>query len=125
MSVNWSWKMKQGEIHWRLRDGSIYKDNFYRANCVGAVIHDFREKDETTGKLKNMYNFTTFWNDYEHLKRCLGLSKSYNYDGEKHNLYEGKIYKVKLNIFYKDMLIVGRLFAEAGFKVELYYKEIK
>ena len=118
MAVNWDWTRKMGEIIFLAYDKKHkIKCNFYRANCVGAVIQEWKEDG------KDMYQFVTFWNDLSHLKRCLGLIK--NFDKTYDNLYKDKIKKVRLNAFYPDMLTVAKLFAKAGFKVELYYKEVK
>lgn len=132
MSVNWSWKHKMGEVtvvrQWKAEDKPIkFKLNLYSANCVAAVIREYKEVDEA-GKKHNMYQFWCFWNDLDHLKRCLGLIK--NYDGKKDNLYDGHDdidhwVKIKLNIYYPEMVKVGALFAKAKHRVELYYKEPK
>lgn len=132
MSVNWSWKHKMGEVtvvrKWPHEEKEIkFKLNLYSANCIAAVIRDYKETDEQ-GKKHDMYQFWCFWNDFDHLKRCLGLIK--NYDGVKSNLYNGSDgvdtwVKLKLNTYYKDMIKVGTLFAQAGHTVELYYKEPK
>lgn len=105
-----------------------FKLNMYSANCVAAIIYEYKEKDEETGKVHNMYQFFGFWNDLDHLKRCLGLMKSY--DGTCTNLYNGtedwdNWTKLKLNTYYPEMIKVAALFAKAGHKVELYYKEPK
>lgn len=105
-----------------------FKLNIYKANCVAAVVYEFKQKDEETGKIHNMYNFWTFWNNLNHLKRCIGLIKDYN--GNYSNLYNGSVdsdkwVKLKLNAYYKEMLTVASLFAKAGYKVEIYYEEPK
>ena len=104
------------------------KLNIYRANCVGAVIYEWKQKDEKTGKAQDMYQFWGYWNDLNHLKRCIGLIKDYN--GNYSNLYNGsmdsdKWVKLKLNVYYREMLTVARLFTKAGYKVEIYHKEPK
>ena len=70
-----------------------------------------------------MYQFVTFFNDLNHLKRCLGLLKCW--DGTTSNLFKNVILKVKLNTYFKDCIKMAELFAKGGIKVELYYKEIK
>ena len=105
-----------------------FKLNIYNANCVGAVIYEWKQKDEETGKVHDMYQFWGFWSDLKHLKRCLGLIKDYN--GNYSNLYNGSVdsdnwVKLKLNVYYKGMSKIARLFAKAGYKVEIYYKEPK
>lgn len=118
MAVNWSWKNKMGVISWYDEIANkTFKVNIYQANCLGAYIYEFKQDG------KNMYQFMGFWNDTKHLKCCLGLSKSY--DGTKENIYKDIVKKIKLNTYYKDCLVIAELFAKAGHKVELYYKEVK
>ena len=123
MSVNWSWKAKKGYMVVEQKPNENvsqkFKVNIYQANCLGALIYDFKDKETK----KDMYNFWGFWNDESHLKKCLGLTK--NYDGKKENIYDGwqKITKVVLNTYYKDYTKIASNFAKAGIKVELYYKE--
>lgn len=105
-----------------------FKLNMYSANCVAAIVHEFKEKDKETGQTKNMYTFWTFWNDIKQLERCLGLRK--DYEGQYNDLYNGEHdwdnwTHIKLNVYYKEMLKVGELFAKAGHKVTLYYEEPK
>ena len=126
MSVNWSWKHKLGEVTLEQKkiDGKVYKYkiNMYSANCLCALIYDFKEKDQETGKMKNMYQFYTYFGDIKHLKRCLGLTKEY-----EDNLCSD-FKKVRINTYYcgkghKDLLQMAMLFTQVGVKVELYYKE--
>ena len=114
MAVNWSWKHKMGVITcYNKRTNSKYKVNIYGANCLGALIQEFKENG------KDMYDFWGFWNDEKHLKNCLGLTRGYD------NLYQDIIVKIKLNVFYKDCVKIATYFAKANIIVELYYKEIK
>lgn len=133
MSVNWSWKHKMGEITLKQKklSGKVftYKLSMYSANCLCAITYNFREKNEKTDKLENMYTFWGWWNDVHHLKRCLGLEKSC---GEYDNLYgkehNNQFTKVKLNTYYftrKEFIQMAQAFTESGIKVELYYKEPK
>ena len=118
MPVTWDWKAKKGEITW-IGNGNppkTYKVNIYQANCLGAQIYEY--KDDGV----DMYRFMGFWNDLDHLKRALGLAR--NYDKTYENIYEGVVKKIKLNTYYKDSIKIAELFAKAGHKVELYYKEI-
>ncbi len=115
MAVNWNWKQKMGVATMLHSNGSKYKLNLYQGNCLGVLIYDFKSEDG-----KNMYQFYGFWNDAQHLKNCLGLSKQY-----KDNLYKGKMLKIRLNTFYKENIQIAKLFAKANIKVELYYKEMK
>jgi hypothetical protein len=115
MPVNWDWKAVKGKITWIGYNGKTYNVKLYQANCLGALIYEFKENGQ------DMYRFMGFWNDLNHLKRCLGLAK--NYDNIKENVYDGVIKKIKLNTYYKDSTKIAELFALAGHKVELYYKD--
>lgn len=115
MAVNWNWNKKIGVATMLNHDGKKYKLNIYEANCLGALIYEFKDENG-----KAMYQFYGFWNDIKHLKNCLGLSREY-----KDNLYKGVMLKIKLNTFYKDCIKIATYFAKANIKVELYYKEIK
>lgn len=122
MAVNWNWKQKMGVVVWNNSNTEKVERvnlNLYKGNCLGVIIHDY--KDEETKE--KMYQFVSFWSDINHLKRCLGLQKSY--DGSKENIYKNLILKVKLNTYYKDCIKIANLFSEAGIKVELYYKVVK
>lgn len=116
MAVNWNWKDKRGEVIIKNElDDKKYKINIYIGNCLMVWIYDY--KDEETKK--NMYQFYSYFLDYNHLKNCLGMSKNY-----KDNILKN-VCKIKLNTYYKDSLKIAALFAKSGIKVELYYKEIK
>lgn len=122
--VNWSWQRKMGVMYIKQSHPEIgdfkFKVNIYQANCLGALIYDYKDGETK----ENMYKFWGFWNDLEHLKNCLGLTKVYN-----NNIYISKgfqsVLKIKLNIYYKNCLKIAECFAKAGIKVELYYKKIK
>lgn len=116
MPVNWSWKRKIGTMYCKDENSnSKYKLNIYQANCLGAIIYEY--KDEETKQ--DMYRFNHFWNCENHLKRCLGLCK------DEDDIYEDWLIKIKLNTFFKDSIKIAKLFARKGYKVELYYKEVK
>ncbi len=72
MAVNWSWKQKMGVMYSEQSHPANgvfkFKVNIYRANCLGALIYDFKDKETK----KDMYQFMGFWSDIAHLKRCLG-----------------------------------------------------
>lgn len=119
MSVNWSWKNKMGEFV----DNYDQTANLYTANCLAAIIYEWKETDKETGEVKDMYQFGGFWNDKEHLERCIGIKK--RYDNTKANIYED--YKgIKLNTYYKESMEIVKCFVKAklpNFKIELYYEE--
>ncbi len=117
MSVNWLWKEKMGSIQWKTLDGKKISVNVYKGNCLCVMIHTFKENG------KELYDFCGFFNDEEHLKKCIGLSK--DYDGKTTNIYKDEWLKWKLNTYYKQSFSIAKLLTKAGFKVELYYKEIK
>ena len=122
MAVNWNWNMKMGVITWNNSNTEKVekvKVNLYKGNCLGVVINDYKDKETN----KKMYQFVTFFDDIDHLKRCLGLLKCW--DGTTKNIFKNIILKVKLNIYFKDCIKMAELFAKGGIKVELYYKEIK
>ncbi len=122
--VNWNWKEKMGVMYIIQPNTEIgdfkFKVNIYNGNCLGVLIYDYKNEETK----KDMYRFWGFWNNLEHLKNCLGLTKGYN-----DNIYidEGvqSVLKIKLNTYYKNCLKIAECFAKAGIKVELYYKEIK
>lgn len=117
MSVNWSWKDKMGCIRWKALDEKTINVNVYEGNCLCVMIYNFKSNG------KAVYDFWGFFNDECHLKKCIGLSK--NYDGKIINIYKDEWQKWKLNTYYKQSLNIAKLLTKAGFKVELYYKEIK
>lgn len=133
MSVNWSWKNKMGEIDTIQVDHETgekrhFKLNVYQANCVCALIYEWKDKD--TGE--DMYQFNGFFADFGHLRRCIGLEAitEYDYDKKKSVKKVSNMYKqpysywskIKLNVAYPYMLKMAHLCAKAGFKVEIYYK---
>lgn len=123
MPVTWEWTHKIGEISVRReekKDEFInFKLNIYSGNCLAIVLYEFKDSETKESK----YNFWCFWNDLQHLKRCLGLKKGYN------NLFKDEgsdnWTKIKLNTYYSQSIKMADLFAKAGHKVELYYKPFK
>lgn len=112
MSVNWLWKDKMGEISCQ-RGERKYKLNVYSGNCMCVMVYHYTENGEP------YYMCHGFFNDAEHLKKCLGLVQGHD------NIYEKEWKKWKLNTYFKDSLTLAKLLTQAGYKVELYYKEIK
>ena len=119
MPVNWSWKDRKGIITFidELDNSKKYKCSLYCANCLGAIIYEWYDKEEKTRK----YQFMGWWSDVKHLKNLLGLSKEYKNDC----YYKKRVDKIRLNTFYKDSIEIAKLFAKAHIKVELYYSEVK
>ncbi len=116
MSVKWSWEQKMGSIQWKNLNGKNITVNVYQSNCLCTMIHTYK-KD---GKI--LYEYCGHFEDINHLKRCIGLSK--NYVGTKKNGFKNAWTKWKLNTYYKESFSIARQLVKAGFKVELYYKEI-
>lgn len=87
---------------------------YYSPNSLGAQCRFDKERRE--------YDLFGFWGDMQHLKNLLGFSKKYgNHYRKKFNGWE--LNKVRLNLAFKDMEKVAKLFAKAGFRVEVYYLE--
>lgn len=127
MSLNWSWSHKMGEIVVEQshsnpdvesgKDVLKFKVNLYHANCLCAGIYEYKDSESA----KTLYQVYVFFLDADHMKRCLGLTKSTT------NLFDGKNscdkwVKIKLNTYYKECLVMAPILTKAGFKVELYYK---
>lgn len=117
MSVNWLWKDKMGSIQWKNPNGKSVTVNVYQGNCLCVMIYTYKKDG------KEYYDFFGFFNDESHLKRCVGLAM--DYDGTIKNIYKDEWAKWKLNTYYKESITLAKLLTKAGFKVELYYKEMK
>ena len=116
MSVDWNWKDKIGTVECK-QDDQEYTLNVYLANCLCVLVYEC-EKDS-----KHYYEYGGHFNDLSHLKVCIGLSK--NWQGKKENIYKNLWVKWKLNTFYKNIFSIAKTLTQAGFTVELFYKEIK
>lgn len=121
MSVNWDWNAKKGEVIWKgvkknPKVGVKLKWNIYHANCLCAIIREFKEDG------KDMYQFITWFSDIEHLKNVLGLTKKYKDNIFKDYLHKDywKLEKVRLDISYDDSIKMAKYIAQSGIKVELY-----
>lgn len=127
MAVNWSWKHKVGEIHYYdKKQKQHFKLNLYTGNMMCCILYEYKEKDEKTNEVKEMYNFITWFNDTAHARRCLKKDKDFF-----KNLLIGKpkLRKIRLCIFdkndrddysAKEMMRFARLLVEYGYKVEVY-----
>lgn len=116
MAVNWLWKDKLGEIIYK-REKDTFKLQMFGGNMMCCFI--YRCKNENNEK---MYNFFLWYNDIEHAKR---LHK----DTRLEDFILGdniKVVKVRININSgnkysdKEMLQLAKLYADMGYKVELY-----
>lgn len=129
MSVNWEWKDKKGEVHWKPKAETKFEDsknhtftwNIYHANCLGCMLREWKEDE------KDMYKFMTFFNDVHHLKRMLGLEKYKSWDNKtkksdwfKEIYVDFEIDYITLDISYPYSDKLAKYFAEAGYKVRLY-----
>ena len=119
MPVNWNWKHRKGIITFidELEPKKKYKCNIYCANCLGAIIYEWYDKE----KKEMMYQFMGFWSNEKHLKNLLGLTKEY----KDNSYYKTRVKKIRLNTFYKDNIQIAKLFAKAHIPVELFYFEKK
>jgi hypothetical protein len=115
MSVNWLWKNKMGTVTCKQHEQK-YKLTVYKGNCLCVLIYHYKE-----GK-KNVYAFNNFFNDVEHLERCIGLRKCS--DGTKEDMFKDSWIKWELNTFFKESLKIAERLTKAGYPVKLYYKEI-
>ena len=85
---------------------------------MAVILYEY--KDEKTKK--NMYMFHGFWDDIDHLKRCMGIVGK-----DTDNLYDCVV-NLKLNIYFlpKEWYKIADLFTKyTKAKVELYYKKPK
>ena len=129
MSVSWSWKDKEGEVHWKPKAEVRFEDskshtftwNIYHANCLGCMIREHQELG------KDMYNFMCYFSDVHHLKRMLGLEKYKSWDKEtKKSDWFKEIYDdfeidyLTLDIRYPYVDKLAKYFVEAGYEVRLY-----
>ena len=114
MSVNWKWGDKMGTVECKQGDNE-YTLNVYKANCLCVLVYEY-EKDG-----KHYYDYGGHFNDLQHLKVCVGLSKDWK--GEKENIYKNLWVKWKLNTYYKETFSIVKPLTQAGFTVELFYKE--
>lgn len=115
MAVNWYWKDKAGQITFKSESGKYSYNIYAGSNCMAVILYEYKDKETN----KDMYIFQGFWDNLEHLKRCMGIIGK-----DKDNLYQDVI-KLKLNIYYlpKEWQKIAELFAKhTGAKIELYYK---
>ena len=80
------YEKKLGKITW-LYNGEEFEVYIDKANCLGALIYEYQEDG------RNMVQLQGFWNDVQHLKNCLGLTKDFKQDG---NIYKDLFKRVTL-----------------------------
>lgn len=125
MAVNWYWNNKCGELTMKnSQQNKKYKINLYAgSNCMMVLLYEYH--DEETNK--DMYQFQGFWDDIDHLKRCMNVNSKGIYVGDEDNIYEDAV-KLKINIAKapRECYKIVELFAKyTKAKVEVYYKEDK
>lgn len=108
MSVNWLWKNKYGTIE--LKGNNKFPLTIYRGNCLAVLLCEWEEEG------KGLYNFVNFFNDKEHLQKCIGLAK--DWEGKKVNLFEDEWEKITLDSSEPYAIKFGMELVKAGFNVE-------
>ena len=118
MSLNWSWNDKMGDMTIVQEhpgdEPREFNINIYKGNAYMIFLNEYKEDGE------DMYNLYNFFVDKEHFKNCLGLTKGY-----KRNILEDwGIKKMRLNLKYKDVPDIIKMFAQSGLAIEIeLYKE--
>lgn len=133
MSVNWNWKDKKGEVHWKPKQEVRFEESknhtitwsIYHANCLGCMLKEYKND-----KGEDVYDFMCYFNDIHHLKRMLGLEKYKSWDNEtkqtdwfKDIYVDFEIDYITLDITYPYADKLAKYFAEAGYEVRLYKGE--
>lgn len=109
--INVSYLVTFGEVFGRNMDGSKWKVLFHPANMkCGAFIYHYKKDGKKYAQL------WTFLMDAGHIKRIMKNEKT---------LLGDEVYKVKLNVYYKEARMIVEACAKSGYKVEVYYKEPK
>lgn len=121
MSVNWNWKDKIGFVAWKSNEPMKkgFRWNIYRANCLCCMIYEYKEEG------KEYYRFQCWFNDKEHLQRCLGLKGKEKTDLFKDWYLSHHIKYIKLNMYYKECEVLMKYFTMAGYQIRTYYQEPK
>jgi len=101
-----------GEVFGKDMDGQKWKVQYHPANCeLGAFIYHY--KNEEGEKIAQLW---TLLNDKQHVKNIMKDLKT---------LLGNEVYKVRLNVYYKQARDIIEACAKSGYKVECYYKEPK
>lgn len=109
--LNVNYQIVFGEVFGKSTDGTKWKVKYHPANCeLGAFIYHF-EKDGK--KMAQLWNFLY---DKQHVKNIMNDFKT---------LLGDKVYKVRLNVYYKQARAIIEACAKSGYRVECYYKEPK
>lgn len=104
-----------GEVFGKNMDGQKWKVQYHPANCdLGAFIYHYKDKEGK--KMAQLWNFLM---DKQHVKNIM---KDEYCNGK---LLGDEVYKVRLNVYYKQARDIIEACAKSGYKVECYYKEPK
>lgn len=102
-----------GELYGRNEDGSKWVVKYHPANCeLGAFIHHYKN-----GEGEKCAQLWMFLVNKDNVKNIM--------KGGDHTLFGKSIYKVRLNVYYKEARAIIEACAKSGYKVEVYYKEPK
>jgi len=112
MAVTWSWKKRIGSIYFFDEVNGKYKVNIYAGNCLGVLIFEYKSDN------KNLFQFYSFWNDEEHLKNILGLTKKF-----KDNIYKNCL-QLKINGNYEKHNQIIKHFIKAKIPVNVYFTKL-
>lgn len=133
MAVEWLWKNKKGEVHWKPKAETKFEDSknhtivwsIYHANCLGCMLKEYKDNNG-----EDVYDFMCYFNDIHHLKRMLGLEKYKTFNNTTikedwfKNIYiDFEIDYITLDITYPYADKLAKYFAEAGYEVRLYKGE--
>lgn len=94
------------------KDHRLITVKFHPANCkCGAFVYHY--KDENGVKMAQLW---TFLGDKQHIDNIMK-------NMEDHTLLGDNVVSVKLNVYYKQALMIVEACAKSGYKVECYYEE--
>jgi hypothetical protein len=90
-----------------------------QSNCLATIIHVYKNPESEGDYDKYIHQLIAFFVDEPHLKRC---EKA---EGGLKGVFYGEIKDIKLNLYYKENIVMLKHFVKAGWKVKCYYKEPK
>ena len=108
------YKQKMGDITLVQEDEGkkqSYKINIYSCNAVAAFIYEY--KNEKGEKMVRLMGFIA---DKQHVKNLLK---------ERFELFTGKVTRVRVNLYYRDMNLLVEYFTKMGVKVTCSYEKPK
>ena len=115
MALNVNYKVVYGEVFGKNKDGKKWKVQYHPANCdLGAFIYHYKNENGVA-----MASLWTFLNDKQHVNNIM---KDTCFGG---TLFGDEVYKVRLNVYFKQARAIVEACAKSGYKVECYYKEPK